>query len=539
MPTNEERMMMLFAGHTSAYGSHGEPEQAHGASKWEIKASAKTLRGPVNVELWRKHLLGEQPLGIIPIREDSRCTWGSIDIDEYDESLLHLIAKVQALGLPLVPCRSKSGGMHLFLFLTQPVPAAEARASLVSWAAALGHSRAEVFPKQTKVLTAQGDVGNWIICPYFGGTYSGRIREQVGLRKTGAEMLLTEFLAVAEGARITPEQLVNLTKVPRLAPVVGRTGTHVTHVRHANGHAGPFSDGPPCLEHLVRDKVGEGNRNSFLFQCGIYYKRAYPSDWRERLENANRDHCDPPVTAEEVLMLIKSLAKDGKEYQYTCRTEPMHSHCDGKLCRMRRYGVGEHGAVPIIAGLSVLDTDPPIWFLDVDEMRVEVNTEDLMVYSRFQQKCAAQLHQFFAQVRQAQWIQILAEARKNLTVIKAPPEASIRGVFHELLEEFLTDRPSASRREELAAGLPFFDTEENRFYFRLRDLGRFLKQQGWRDVSRAQMTTYIRGMGGDSHTLMLGIGDGKQASCRVFWVPDKSIKGPITIPPPDMPMEPI
>jgi hypothetical protein len=131
--------MALFSGHEDAHGTHGEPEQK--GLKWEIKSTAKTLREPVTTELWRKHLAGERPLGVIPIRWDSTCSWGSIDVDDYTNDLLGLISRVAQEKLPLVPCRSKSRGLHLFLFTTAPVAADVMQSALRNMAASLGRRR--------------------------------------------------------------------------------------------------------------------------------------------------------------------------------------------------------------------------------------------------------------------------------------------------------------------------------------------------------------------------------------------------------------
>jgi hypothetical protein len=61
------------------------------------------------------------------------CRWGSIDYDVYDADLMKLIKKVHDLKLPLVPCRSKSGGLHLFCFTKDFVPAATMQNVLRTW----------------------------------------------------------------------------------------------------------------------------------------------------------------------------------------------------------------------------------------------------------------------------------------------------------------------------------------------------------------------------------------------------------------------
>ena len=71
-------------------------------------------------------------------------------------------------------CRSKSGGAHLYLFLKQYEQAAVVREYLLEMAVALGHSGCEIFPKQDKILSDRGDVGNFINLPYFDSEYPQR-----------------------------------------------------------------------------------------------------------------------------------------------------------------------------------------------------------------------------------------------------------------------------------------------------------------------------------------------------------------------------
>jgi len=69
-------------------------------------------------------LKGKAPsLGSIPIRDDSTCSWGCIDIDTYPLDYTKVISNIRKNNLPFVPCRSKSGGAHLFLFTEEPIAA--------------------------------------------------------------------------------------------------------------------------------------------------------------------------------------------------------------------------------------------------------------------------------------------------------------------------------------------------------------------------------------------------------------------------------
>jgi hypothetical protein len=323
-----QRMMQLFAGLDSAHGTHGEPDRD--GLKWTIKRTARTLREPVTLELWLRHLRGERPLGVVPIRDDGSCCFGGIDIDKYDENLLPVIERAERAGLPLVPARSKSGGLHLWRFCP-PARAADMRGELRDMAARLGVGGAEIFPKQEELVADRGDVGNWIIVPYFGSTFGGKLREQAGLKRTGGEMTVTEFLAAAERTR---------------CPVGERRGEEPAE---PGAPAVPFADGPRCLEIMAKaGGIQEGGRNEVLMMMGIYLKRRQPDNWPDAPEQFNRDLMVPPLAADEVALAKKQLKK--RDYEYMCKHEPMKSHCDAAVCRGRRFGVGDGTEHPASRG---------------------------------------------------------------------------------------------------------------------------------------------------------------------------------------------
>lgn len=514
-----QRLMALFAGNPNLHGTHGEPDQEPGSLKWGIKRTARTLKEPVTLELWERHLAGDRPLGIIPIQDDSTCWWGSIDVDQYDTDLLSMVSKVESGELPLVPCRSKSGGLHLFMFLEEPQPAALVQSVLRYLAAGLGLADSEIFPKQTQVLAQRGDQGNWMVMPYFGGDFGGKLRQQVGLRKTGAELTLEEFCKKAEKLRVPPDQLAQLSQ--RRARKTGG--------KKLNGAGGPFSDGPPCLQHMAASGFPEGGRNNALFMMGLYYKRVNPSGWTEAVEEANRQFMKPPLTADEVALTLRSLEK--KDYDYTCKSEPMVGHCDAIICRGRQFGVGRGVQYPILSGITKLDIKPePIWFVDVAGQRIELDTNTLHTYPLFQKTCLRTLNVVFQSMKQNDWLQLLSVAMEGHTVLQPPPDVGDDETFRELLEEFLTNRARGQRREDLFQGKPWEDDEAPegpRHYFRLRDLVKFLSKEGLKDVRRGDVIRKIERLGGGSHFFNL-----RQRGLNVWWVPSNIVRSP---PEPDLP----
>ena len=294
-PDKAKRFMALFVGNERGHGTHGEPTQAPGTLKWEIKGTVRTVKEPVTLELWQQHLKGARPLGVIPIRTDSACYWGSIDIDKYGDNLLSVIEKVVKLKLPLVPCFSKSGGLHLWFFLAEPQPAAKVRAALKAFAAQLALDKGtEVFPKQDKA----GDFGNWIIMPYFGSTYNGKLYEQKGVKKNGDVMGHDEFLEVAEAARLTTAQFVGLGSEEPKAKTKGTSS--------------PGSL-PRCLQERL-DAGVSAFRNVMFFNLCVWAKKTQGDDWKRVAEELNQKHFLPPL--DDVEMKSAFNSNDKKDYEY-------------------------------------------------------------------------------------------------------------------------------------------------------------------------------------------------------------------------------
>lgn len=481
--------MTLFAGHEKAYGTHGHTNVNEAKNgKLEIKKTASTVRGEVTEELWDAHLNGKSPLGIIPIREDHHCFWGCIDVDKYDVSHAELVQSIDKMRLPLVVCRSKSGGAHLFLFLSEPVPAADLQQRLREMAAGLGLGDSEIFPKQSQILSDRGDLGNWLNMPYLGGDET----ERYAVKSTMAGMSLKEFLDFAEGRRVSLSSLMK-TKVPKM---------------DSEG----LEDGPPCLQHLTAVGFPEGSRNKGLFALGIFCKRKFPNKWKEVLEQYNRQFMHPPLPADEVAGMLKNLEKN--DYHYSCSEQPIASFCNSVLCRTRKYGVGGAKDYPTISGMSILDSDPRLWFIDIEEERLELSTKQLQNYREFHAMCMDRLTVCYQMLKQDTWLAMVAQAMENAVIIEAPPEVSNKGQFLELLEDFCMNRHRGQVPEDLLLGRPWYNDEEERHYFRLRDLMAHLTREKFEIWGRNQVSQRIQEIGGKHFLNIQGRG------VNVFWVPN-------------------
>jgi hypothetical protein len=167
-----QRFYDLFKGSDIAHGTY--VVKTSRASDGKKQGTAKVIREATTVAMWEEHLKGGTGLGIIPIRSDNTCQWGAIDIDQYDVSHKQLVTTLRENKIPAVVGRTKSGGAHVWIFLTEAVEAEEVQRKMTELAAALGFSGSEIFPKQSTILLERGDTGNFLNMPYHAGAKSTR-----------------------------------------------------------------------------------------------------------------------------------------------------------------------------------------------------------------------------------------------------------------------------------------------------------------------------------------------------------------------------
>jgi hypothetical protein len=456
-----ENFMEIFEGLSRAHGTY-----AIKGSRQDNKLTGKatTVREPVTKELWQQHLEGKTGLGVIPINDDSLCKFGAIDIDTYDGSidLPKINAAIEELKVPLFPCASKSGGIHLYLFTNEWVEAGLIQQKLKDLAAYMGYGGCEIFPKQTKILADRGDIGQWINMPYFGDT-----RWCQGMKPEA-------FIEKVMANRFTAKQLEDL----------------VIKVKT------DFEDGPPCLQHLATKGFPQGTRNNGLFNIAVYCRKKNPDNWEGDLEGFNVQLMEPPLSSSEVQGVIKSAKR--KDYQYTCSKPPIAPYCNSGVCKLRKHGIGASSDMPAVHSLTKFNTNPPIWFLDIDGGgRLELETDDLHNQRRFQRKCMERLNVLPAKMNDIAWTKLINHLLENLTVIEAPPDASPVDQLFEYIERFCTGRVQAKTKEEILLGKPW--SEANKHYFRMADLMAFLDRHHFRDYKVHQVTSILRENGAEHH----------------------------------------
>jgi hypothetical protein len=413
------------------------------------KGRYDTIRETATDAVWQNHLDGKAELGIIPILDDGTCYFGAIDLDIYNLDLASVEAKIRANNLPLTVCRTKSGGAHLFLFLKEPVNAGKVRQSLGTWAIAMGFTETEIFPKQERLANDSDALGCSINMPYFHSKRTTRY----AIGEKGA-VSLAEFLALAKSRQITESQL---DKIEVATDEV-------------------LEDGPPCLQCLAQAGFPRGTRNNAMFNLIVYCKLRYADDWKSHVDHLNRAYMNPPLESTEIAELIKTHGR--KKYFYTCSQAPLIGACNKQICLTKKFGVGESDDDPgVVYGQMIkIETDPPIYLVEVDGVQIDCDADTLRNQNRFRTRCMEKTNKLPNQIKH--WDKQIKKWLDNMQSIPAPPDAGRDGETWALVEEFCTGRMLAKSREEILQGHPW--VQNGRTFFRGKDLRTFLTRKNYK-----------------------------------------------------------
>ena len=430
-----ERFKNIFIGLERAHGvTIVEDTNGNGT---KIKGKSFVKRQPVTDELWQKHLEGKENLGIIPINDNNQCGWGCIDIDSY-AGFDHkkLINKIINMKLPLIVCRSKSGGAHVFLFTSDYVAAKTMRDKLVQIRAVLGYGNSEIFPKQTE-LKSQDDTGNFLNLPYFNFKNSVRY----AFKENGEAATLESFFELQE--RYKQDDISTIE--------VKRPETK-------------YSDGPPCIELMSENKIGEGGRNNALFHYGVYAKQKWPDGWKSKLVVFNETAMEKPLSDSEVDIVVKQ--HDKKDWGYKCNDQPMCSLCDKTLCRSRKFGIGQEVLFPNLTDLQVIDLEDPYYYLNVDGERLKLESvKHLRQQSLFQEAFMVQLKNRPPTLKEKDWVHITNILLNNAEVTEPAEGLRTEDQLQNHLQEYCLNRTQLDSKEDLPRGGTWTNNGYHHFVF--------------------------------------------------------------------------
>ena len=311
-----KRFALLFKGKTNTYVKNLLPKEKPAKGE-KIKTTITNEKGKVDDNLLMSHLSGEFGVGICPVTTDGKCLFGVLDIDYYKGKIRKMLDIIRDYQLPLVPFRSKSGGLHCYLFLSRGVSAKTIRDTLnliikvFSLDKMYGEEKVEVFPKQDKVT--EDGFGSSITLPYF-----------------NAEEPYT-YLLDLDGNEVPFEEALNQ---------IQKRFTTIETVREALENL-PYNDAPPCLQRILLSGLVGGEdtgRNNFLFSFALYASKKYGLEGFASYVRELNNSFECPIEESAVESTIASIKS--KEYSYRCKDIPCNGFCDKSLCKKREFGLG-------------------------------------------------------------------------------------------------------------------------------------------------------------------------------------------------------
>ncbi len=479
--------------------------------RWEPKTDRMYVEYlPVDSDVMDAHLEGITGCGGVPITDDGNCMWAAIDMDNHgsDEDLpiAEVDAKIHELQLPLIPCRSKSGGIHAYLFLKEPVPAARIRGMMANWATKLGYGGSEVFPKQSK-LVLRGDkmlFGNWINLPYFGGDKTVRYAVV-----DGKQLSTHEFIKYAEEMRVGKPKLRALVMADN-------------------------PDAPPCIQALLSQGAPMGQRNEAMYNIGVYFRKRDPLTAEANAEASNQFVFQTPLPKAELKRTITSAMKP--EYSYRCGEEVIKQHCNRAECLKRVCGITEteaehhdtHDALPMFSDLAKYLTEPVRWEMVIDGVRVfNISTVDLLDWRYIRQLVADRLTRVVPMIKNSEWERMLSPLMQTARIIEAPDDASVNGVIRDRLREFCAKTDLFNRgddleeRKALLRGMPAVQKMDGErcVMFRGQDFVNYLKRTKAEELKGVNLWFAVQDLGVMHRKVRIG----KEDSCNVWYLPVKVV----------------
>lgn len=422
----------LFQGREDAHGEYFSLAGRKPTDRGKLVSKARSITDDVTPALWQKHLAGKHRLGIIPVRKDGTVGWFCIDVDFY-ENVDYAAIRKAIDDTPLVMTLSKSGGVHLWCFLEEPIPAMQARKMAealnkkINLPDVLGLSAAEykehvdIFPENA----SPDDIGVWVNLPYFGKEAHAY-----------PDMDLQEFVEYANSKIVSSDELGFAVKKKSKAPK---------------------SDKPPCIDFMIANGVPEGHRNDAVTQFAIYALKAFPDTWEEETRNFNDEHCDPPMRHDEVTPIIKSVGL--KKYEgYMCKAMQA-IFCDKTECKKRAFGVGKQAVGDLgIEHIEKIDGEEPIYLITVGGKTFACDVDQLFQYTMFRKRAMAGLNRLLPSMKQPEWEDMLSDHLEMMEVTEAAADTQMRDRVIKQFQNWcgqacVTDDFEAS----MEANCPFYD----------------------------------------------------------------------------------
>jgi hypothetical protein len=484
----------LFAGRTETFGIYTVLDEDEGGKSKGRGITYPNSRFPdrkLEDSDWENHLEGVDILGVVPILPDGYCNWFALDIDDYKLNHKGLVHRISKFDLPLVMCRSKSGGAHLFCFVKGKIKGTLAIQLCKKWRNILGYRRAEIFPKQT-VVDAKIK-GSWLSLPYFKKDDTTRY----AFDSVGNPLNFEDFIQYANASLITEEE-----------------GRRFLSEGDVKDDLAVIEQTPPCILKMFEDGIDSGGRNNAMIHIGIYYRKLddefKTTDYQDKIKEANDMYCSPPLSEDELMIAIKQSAN----YFYLCNHEPMASLCNKEVCMRRKFGIGPdvsfYGSV-IFDKMVKIDSAFPIWIISLrnkhnDQIHeIKVDTKTLMDPGKMRIVIAERANLIIPRISVKKHDEIMSPLMHEALIIEDAEELTGESKVTQAFKEWTANVLFRSKdKENLNQGLPFFDKDSNTILFRAVDFIKVYREKFKENLADRQVWAYLRDAGFSRKQVRLG-----------------------------------
>jgi len=488
-----EKFKYIFYGNKNGYGQHA-PEKGLVKEGEKVNGKSWTEKKILEISQYEKHLRGETGLGLVPIDNNGLVKWIAIDIDNYNPRYTtSILQKIFNNNLPFHPFRSKSGGLHLYMFFKELIAFKSIKENIDDFLPVLGlKSNIEIFPKQQKLKEDQ--IGNWINLPYFGNANTVQYLFDKNMRPLELDAALTTI----ENSLLDKE-------------------TFLFHIEKLS-----FNDAPPCLQTIYYNGDCE-MRNEFLFGCATYFKTKFKDDFEEEINKLNKEMNRPLEQKELDHTVINSHKK--KDYSYKCSQLPCSDFCNKDLCVTRKYGIGQEDT----AGLKFEDfiqygSDPPYYEWTINGKILMFNEEaEIIAQNKFRELCLRYLHILPQKLREKSWTNIINRALKNVIVkeVNIEDDISMGSIFLNHLYEFFENRIHAENITQILIKRVFKDELKETYVFKSKDLLEYLYDQAnFKGFKISEIHSRLKRMGAITERLYI---DKNNQGIRVWRLGFKAI----------------
>lgn len=179
MDNNQKEIAAAFLRLWDGYENRHIELNLTGAEKDEngkVKPKVMTVGGPLTPELAWDHVSGKRSVGVAPVKADSTCSWGVLDIDWPDMPEDDVMLVRERIRTRAAAFRSKSRGLHVYIFVDEPIPARQMHDYLVTLRKRLpkacfdkkARREVEVFPKATQTVVTPDNEPTAVNLPICG-----------------------------------------------------------------------------------------------------------------------------------------------------------------------------------------------------------------------------------------------------------------------------------------------------------------------------------------------------------------------------------